>query len=49
MKKSTTPSTSSPLAMRKRAAEKLKAVPPDLRRAVILQAAQKRGLKVPIK
>lgn len=49
MKKSTTPSTSSPLAVRKQAAKKLKAVPPELRRAVILQAAQRRGLKAPIK
>jgi len=29
--------------------EKLKKLPPELRRAVILQAAQRRGLKVPEK
>ena len=47
-KKSTTPSES-PLVARQRAAKALKALPPELRRAVILEEAQRRGMKVPEK
>jgi hypothetical protein len=37
------------MTVRQRAAKALKALPPELRRAAILEAAQRRGLKVPEK